>query len=54
MKDILYSVIKNKEWVFSGIGVFVLGLFFVKSKFSIKQTQKGGHRSVNTQIGKIK
>lgn len=47
-------VMDNKEWVFSGIGIFVLGLIFVKSKYSIKQNQKGGDNSTNIQIGKMK
>ncbi len=29
-------VSKNFDWIFSGIGVFVLGLFFVNKKISKK------------------
>lgn len=54
MEQFLTWILNNTEWVFSGIGVFVLGFFFVKSKYSIKQTQKGGDNSTNIQIGKMK
>ena len=30
MEEIIDWIIRNKEWVFSGIGVFVLGLFLSK------------------------
>lgn len=30
MEEILEWIIQNKEWVFSGLGVFVLGLFLSK------------------------
>lgn len=30
MEEIIEWIIQNKEWVFSGIGVFVLGLFLSK------------------------
>ncbi|SEO63201.1 hypothetical protein SAMN05192574_11051 [Mucilaginibacter gossypiicola] len=49
-------VLNNKEWIFSGIGVFTLGLLITifqkstKSK-SIKQSQKSGSNSTNIQIG---
>ena len=44
MEEILDWIIKNKEWVFSGIGVFILGLFlskknvrnYLKAMFNIK------------------
>ena len=40
------------EWAFSGIGVFLIGLFFVKTKKSQKQVQKSGKNSINVQSGK--
>ena len=49
-------IIENKEWVFSGIGVFVLGLIISliarkgKNK-SMKMNQKSGSNSKNIQIG---
>lgn len=51
-------IVENKEWIFSGIGVFVLGLVIsifarkgkVKQK-SIKMKQKSGSNSTNIQIG---
>ena len=30
MKEIIDLIIQNMEWIFSGIGVFVLGLFVAK------------------------
>jgi hypothetical protein len=45
-------IIDNKEWVFSGVGVFVLSLvitFFIKKGKSTKQTQKSGKNSTNYQ-----
>lgn len=44
MEDFVDWIIQNKEWVFSGIGVFVLGLFLsnknvrnsLKAMFNIK------------------
>jgi len=45
-------IIDNKEWAFSGFGVFVLGLvvaFFSKKKNSTTQTQKSGNNSTNYQ-----
>jgi uncharacterized membrane protein YczE len=47
-------VIDNKEWIFSGIGIFVLSLIisiYVKKKSSVKQIQKTGAKSTNYQAG---
>jgi len=49
-------IVENKEWIFSGIGVFVLGfvisIFARKGKQkSIKMKQKSGSNSTNIQIG---
>jgi hypothetical protein len=45
--------LNNKEWIFSGIGVFLLGLIIniVFRKKSIKQIQKSGKNSKNYQAG---
>lgn len=52
-------IINNKDWIFSGIGVFVLGgiialakLISKKNKDSaiISQKQKNGEHSTNSQI----
>lgn len=44
--------IDNKEWFFSGAGIFLIsfliGMFF-KKRSSIKQTQKSGDNSTNYQ-----
>jgi hypothetical protein len=45
-------IIDNKEWVFSGVGVFAISLivaFFFKNKNFPKQTQKTGRNSTNYQ-----
>lgn len=49
-------IIDNAEWVFSGIGVFVLsGIVALISKNKkakvIKMKQKSGNNSTNIQIG---
>jgi len=48
-------IINNKEWLFSGIGVFtvstIIGFMFNK-KNSTKQTQKSGKNSTNYQSGR--
>lgn len=46
-------IINNKEWIFSGIGLFIISLainFFAKKK-KAKQIQKGGKGSKNYQAG---
>lgn len=51
-------IIENKEWIFSGIGVFILGFIFTifkkknKKNRSIKMKQKSGSNSTNIQIGR--
>ena len=45
-------LIDNKEWVFSGAGIFLLGLLvtlFKKSGNTTKQSQKSGKKSSNYQ-----
>lgn len=49
-------IIENKEWIFSGIGVFIIGLIatFLTRKERTKSTkmkQKSGSKSNNIQIG---
>ena len=48
-------IINNKEWVFSGIGVFILGLIVTlltkKNSNKISQKQKSGNNSTNIQAG---
>ncbi len=46
----------NKEWIFSGIGVFIIGglvkwLFNRNTAKSYKMKQKSGDNSINIQIG---
>lgn len=50
MQSAIEWIMNNKEWIFSGIGVFVLGFFIVKNRGG--QTQKSGDNSVNIQAGK--
>lgn len=48
-------VIQNKEWLFSGLGVFIIGIIISmiakKKKVKIKMKQKSGSNSTNIQIG---
>ncbi len=49
-------LIENKEWFFSGIGVFILGLIASiitrkKKEKTQKMKQKSGANSTNIQIG---
>lgn len=47
-------LIDNKEWVFSGAGVFLITLIigvFIKKKRASKQIQKSGSNSTNYQAG---
>jgi len=48
-------IIENKEWIFSGIGVFILAfilnLLFKKRKRNIMK-QKSGSKSKNIQVGR--
>jgi LPXTG-motif cell wall-anchored protein len=56
MRQIMDWIQDNKEWLFSGLGVFLLGLLFAFSKKRKKQKntkmkQKSGSDSTNIQIG---
>lgn len=42
-------IITNREWLFSGIAVAIIG-WFISSRGN-KQTQKGGNNSTNIQVG---
>lgn len=46
-------IIANKEWLFSGVAIAIpLAIVgFVFSGRSSKQSQKGGRRSTNIQVG---
>lgn len=48
-------IIGNKEWIFSGIGVAVLSLIFIRNKAAESKSQsmhqKGGNNSTNIQVG---
>jgi len=49
-------LIENKEWVFSGVGVFVLGIVITcftrrQKTCGRKQMQKSGSNSTNYQAG---
>lgn len=43
-------ILSNLEWIFSGIGVFILSLFMIKNKN--KYVQKSGKNSKNFQSGR--
>lgn len=48
-------LLKNKEWFFSGAGIFIIGIlttfFTKKNSKSVKQKQQSGSNSTNIQIG---
>lgn len=50
-------MIDNKEWLFSGVGIFIITVgisIFTNKKREIKQTQKSGSNSKNYQsVGDI-
>jgi hypothetical protein len=51
-KNLITYVADNKDWIFSGIGVFVVSFLFTalkKSRSSAKQTINSGARSKNFQ-----
>jgi hypothetical protein len=49
-------VLKNKEWLFSGIGLvvfsWVVGVIFKKTKASSTQTIRAGNNSTNVQASR--
>jgi hypothetical protein len=49
--QIVEWIVTNKEWAFSGIGVFIVGLFLSRAAINRKTTQKikSGDNSINTQ-----
>lgn len=51
METIINFVIEEKEWIFSGIGVFVLGLLIYgkTTNLSVKQKQKIRNNSTGIQ-----
>ncbi|AUM11020.1 hypothetical protein [Ketobacter alkanivorans] len=55
LEDLWQTILAEKEWVFSGIGVLVLsvilGIFF-KKKASTAQKIKSGAGSTNVQAGR--
>lgn len=59
MHDLIAYIITNKEWIFSGVGILILGwiinLLFSKRKDNSKITlnQKSGSKSINIQGYKI-
>jgi|GEM_PF-3397982 len=53
MQDFIKEYI---QWIFSGIGVAIIGWFFIKNKKdndkeNKKQIQKSGKESINIQVG---
>lgn len=55
MTDLTNYIVNNKEWIFSGIGVFFLTIFFGflfhRRKTGISQNIKSGNNSTNIQVG---
>ena len=50
MKEMIGWIVENKEWVFSGIGVFVLGLFLSKKEARNYLKAMFNYKSNVTQI----
>lgn len=44
-------LIANKEWIFSGIGVFVLSWLIFRNPEKGGMSQNGGDNSTNIQVG---
>lgn len=44
-------LIDNKEWIFSGVGIFLLSAIAVRYKIRPSQQQRSGRNSVNIQAG---
>lgn len=59
LAEISNYIFENKEWIFSGIGVFLMTMLitlFRRRKSDgriVKQVQKSGDSSVSVQIGNI-
>lgn len=58
MDQVMEFIKNNYQWLFGGIGVAIIGwivhIFFKKDGgMNIKQKQKAGDNSNNTQIGQI-
>ncbi len=59
MLEVLSYIENNKEWIFSGVGIFLLGIiihiikkyFKSKSKHTCSMTQINKSSSYGTQIG---
>jgi len=51
MDKIISFLIEEKEWLFSGIGVFILSFFIYrkKTRSSVKQQQRIGKKSTGIQ-----
>lgn len=49
-------MLENKEWLFSGLGIFILGLlgryYFKTRQLTTSQTLKSGKNSNNFQAGR--
>ncbi|WP_339465834.1 hypothetical protein [Pseudomonas sp. EA_65y_Pfl2_P74] len=48
----LTYLIENKEWIFSGIGVFAISFFIVRKRKDRTMYQKSGDGSKNLQAGR--
>lgn len=53
----MHWILQNKEWLFSGAGIFIITLIFTflqkrkKAEKKMKMKQKSGNNSTNMQIG---
>lgn len=56
MEDFITWIVDNKEWLFSGVGLIIVGwvgrLFFKKTYSSSTQTIRSGDSSTSVQAGR--
>lgn len=49
-------LIENKEWLFSGVGIFIIAwivkFFFRRRQTTLSQTARSGSKSINIQAGR--
>lgn len=53
--DFISWLYDNMQWVFSGIGIAVIGFIgwiFKRNNSTIKQNQVSGNKSTNIQVGR--
>lgn len=49
MKSLFDCIIENKEWLFSGLGLAIIGIILKKKSLIKKNIQKSGNNSIQIQ-----